>query len=342
MAVDMFLKVAGIPGECQKKGHKDEIDIESFSFGANQTGSFHHGGAGIDALYGGSGNDQVDGGAGSDTARGGLGDDTLSGGDANDTGDDLLDGGEGNDSASGGQGNDTLIGGDANDLGSDTLDGGADFDMVDYSQIGHAVIVPLALHGYLLYSDLFTGGMLNLGLGYALSLILWLTMLIYWLARFFYPIASLQTLVLPLAAVAVMLPALFPHSHAVEHKPSAAMDTHIFAAMLAYSLFTIAALHAALMSLVEKRLHRATLPRVLHLPATAAEATDEARGRTYAVAGEGVVPTFLSLIGSPGGLVRAGRDAEVLNTRKPADIPGFNREMFELFSRVRGQAQPVA
>ncbi|MEW6563658.1 MAG: cytochrome c biogenesis protein CcsA [Pseudomonadota bacterium] len=136
-------------------------------------------------------------------------------------------------------------------------------DQLSRSQIGHAVIVPLALHGYLLYSDLFTGGMLNLGLGYALSLILWLTMLIYWLARFFYPIASLQTLVLPLAAVAVMLPALFPHSHAVEHKPSAAMDTHIFAAMLAYSLFTIAALHAALMSLVEKRLHRATLPRVL-------------------------------------------------------------------------------
>ncbi len=46
MAVDMFLKVSGIPGECQKKGHTGEIDIESFSFGASQTGSFHHGGAG--------------------------------------------------------------------------------------------------------------------------------------------------------------------------------------------------------------------------------------------------------------------------------------------------------
>jgi ABC-type uncharacterized transport system permease subunit len=34
-------------------------------------------------------------------------------------------------------------------------------------------------------------------------------------------------------------------------------------AMLAYSLFTIAALHAALMSLVEKRLHHAKLPKVL-------------------------------------------------------------------------------
>ena len=34
-------------------------------------------------------------------------------------------------------------------------------------------------------------------------------------------------------------------------------------AMLAYSLFTIAALHAGLMSLVEKRLHHATLPPLL-------------------------------------------------------------------------------
>ncbi len=46
MAVDMFLKINDIKGECQKDGHKDEIDIESFSFGATQTGSFHRGGAG--------------------------------------------------------------------------------------------------------------------------------------------------------------------------------------------------------------------------------------------------------------------------------------------------------
>jgi ABC-type uncharacterized transport system permease subunit len=44
---------------------------------------------------------------------------------------------------------------------------------------------------------------------------------------------------------------------------SFAFDAHIVAAMLVYSLFTIAALHAGLMSLVEKRLHKATLPRVL-------------------------------------------------------------------------------
>lgn len=54
MAVDLFLKVEGVPGECQKKGHEGEIDITSFSFGANQTGSFHTGGAG-----GGSGKAEI-------------------------------------------------------------------------------------------------------------------------------------------------------------------------------------------------------------------------------------------------------------------------------------------
>lgn len=46
MAVDLFLQIEGINGESQKKGHKGEIDIISFSFGAHQQGSFHTGGAG--------------------------------------------------------------------------------------------------------------------------------------------------------------------------------------------------------------------------------------------------------------------------------------------------------
>ena len=35
-------------------------------------------------------------------------------------------------------------------------------------------------------------------------------------------------------------------------------------------------------------------------------------------------------------------DSNLVTSRKPDDIPAFNREMIELFSRVRGQAQPVA
>src|SRR5512146_2068451 len=42
--VDYFLKIDGIQGESQDKTHKNEIEIESFSWGANQSGTASHGG----------------------------------------------------------------------------------------------------------------------------------------------------------------------------------------------------------------------------------------------------------------------------------------------------------
>jgi type VI secretion system secreted protein Hcp len=44
MAVDFFLKIDGIDGESKDSKHKGEIDIESFSWGATQTGTSHAGG----------------------------------------------------------------------------------------------------------------------------------------------------------------------------------------------------------------------------------------------------------------------------------------------------------
>lgn len=129
--------------------------------------------------------------------------------------------------------------------------------------MGNAVLLPLALHGYLLYDSLWFGGSLSLGLVHALSLILWLTILVYWLAHFFYLLSSLESLVLPLAGIGALLPLIFPVVHLKTQTTSWAFDAHVLAAMLAYSLFTIAALHAGLMSLVESNLHRARLPVLL-------------------------------------------------------------------------------
>jgi type VI secretion system secreted protein Hcp len=46
MAVDMFLKLDGIKGESKDHKHKDEIHIESFSWGLSQTGAHGAGGGG--------------------------------------------------------------------------------------------------------------------------------------------------------------------------------------------------------------------------------------------------------------------------------------------------------
>jgi ABC-type uncharacterized transport system permease subunit len=129
--------------------------------------------------------------------------------------------------------------------------------------IGHSMVIPITMHGYLLEQGIFSDGGFDLNVFNALSLIVWLTLLVYWVARFFYPIGGLQALVLPLAAVTLLLPGVFPADHQLAHTDLLAFRVHIAVAMLAYSLFTIAMLHAVLISLVEKRLHHATLPRVL-------------------------------------------------------------------------------
>ena len=43
MAVDVFLKIEGIKGESVVEGHKDEIDILSWNWGATQSGTMHLG-----------------------------------------------------------------------------------------------------------------------------------------------------------------------------------------------------------------------------------------------------------------------------------------------------------
>lgn len=46
MAVDMFMKIKDIKGEAQDKGHKHEIDVLAWSWGASQSGTTHVGGGG--------------------------------------------------------------------------------------------------------------------------------------------------------------------------------------------------------------------------------------------------------------------------------------------------------
>jgi ABC-type uncharacterized transport system permease subunit len=139
----------------------------------------------------------------------------------------------------------------------------ADCDARCRGSVGHLSLIPIAMHGYLLWQGIFANGGFDLGVFNALSLIIWLTLLVYWVARFFYPIGTLQALVMPMAAVTLLLPGVFPADHQLAHTDLLAFKLHIAVAMLAYSLFTIAMLHAVLISLVEKRLRHATLPRVL-------------------------------------------------------------------------------
>ena len=125
------------------------------------------------------------------------------------------------------------------------------------------VAAPILLHGMLLYQSVFAGDGMHLGIGNAVSSIVWLTVVIYWLGDLFYHAEELQALVMPVAALCAFLPALFPASRALPNTELAVFKAHLLIAMFAYSLFTIASLHVLLMALLERRLHGGELPAAL-------------------------------------------------------------------------------
>jgi ABC-type uncharacterized transport system permease subunit len=119
-----------------------------------------------------------------------------------------------------------------------------------------ALLVPLALHGWLLYDGIFSRE-LRFGFAQALSVMMFLGIALYWIESLFYSLEGMQPLLLPLAALAVPLPALFPGlASTAAHAQAPEFKLHLLLAMVAYSLFIIALLHATLMALVERRLHQ--------------------------------------------------------------------------------------
>ena len=125
------------------------------------------------------------------------------------------------------------------------------------------LLVALVLHGVTLGQEIFADGAMRFGFSVALSLMLWLAIMLYWIESFYARMDGLQMLGLPLATVGVLLPALFPGQHLLVNADSPAFRAHFLMAMLAYSLFTLAAMHALLMAVAEKNLHKGRLSPLL-------------------------------------------------------------------------------
>lgn len=130
-----------------------------------------------------------------------------------------------------------------------------------------AILLVLLTHGTALAGGLFGSpsehGSMQFSFALALSLMLWLAVFIYWLESFHSRMEGLQPMVLPLAALCAAAPALFPAARDLPHAASLGFKLHFFAAMLAYSLFTLSALHAVFMGFAEKKLHQRALTRSL-------------------------------------------------------------------------------
>jgi ABC-type uncharacterized transport system permease subunit len=125
-----------------------------------------------------------------------------------------------------------------------------------------AILIPLGLHVWLLITHSWGAGTLSMGVGNALSGIVWLALAVYALSSLRQPVDALYAVILPVAAVAVLLPLLMP-GRPVQLAISPLLLAHIAVAFLAYALFTIAALHAGMMAMLEKRLHEHAASRSL-------------------------------------------------------------------------------
>lgn len=90
-----------------------------------------------------------------------------------------------------------------------------------------SIAVTLLIHGIGIYEGLFGTGAMRFSFGFALSLMLWLAVFIYWLESFRSRMDGLQPMVLPLAAFCAGLPVIFPQVHAVAHADSWGFSPHV-------------------------------------------------------------------------------------------------------------------
>jgi len=128
-----------------------------------------------------------------------------------------------------------------------------------------AIAAPLALHGWLLHQSMFAAPELRFGFAPALSAMLWLAVLIYWIESLFFALVGMQPLVLGTAGVVAALPLWFP-GRLIPHSDSPGFKLHLVLAIVAYSVFTIAVLHAVLMAIADRLLHNKRKGSLAGLP----------------------------------------------------------------------------
>jgi ABC-type uncharacterized transport system permease subunit len=118
-----------------------------------------------------------------------------------------------------------------------------------------ALLAALIAHGVLLHATIFPSDAMVFGFAFALSAMCWLGASIYWIESFFFPLGGLGLLIMPLACVAALLPLAFGGVRVLPYAAAPLFKLHFLIANIAYGLLGLAALHAVLMLLAERRLH---------------------------------------------------------------------------------------
>ncbi|WMW79884.1 cytochrome c biogenesis protein CcsA [Undibacterium cyanobacteriorum] len=113
-----------------------------------------------------------------------------------------------------------------------------------------------ALHGLVLGGSLYEGDALRIGFATMWSAAIWVSTLVFLVENRNLSLDGLRLLVLPQAALTIVLLLVFPGSLIPLHDKTAMFPWHVGIALLAYSTLSIAAIHALVMYVQDKHLHR--------------------------------------------------------------------------------------
>lgn len=117
-------------------------------------------------------------------------------------------------------------------------------------------LLAMLLHATLLYLDLHTPEGVKLSFFNAASLIMWVMALLWVLSVRVKPVESLGLVLFPLAALSILLAALFPSHSTLHASLQFGTKLHILSSILAYSLLFLGAVQAVFLALQEKQLRR--------------------------------------------------------------------------------------
>lgn len=112
----------------------------------------------------------------------------------------------------------------------------------------------IMLHAAVLHGGLLQDYGLNLGLTNAVSLVAWVVSLTYLISTLRRPIESLGVLILPFAALTLLVEWLFPVGHRLILNTSPLYSAHIIISFVAYGLLCIAVVQSLMLALQERQL----------------------------------------------------------------------------------------
>ena len=118
------------------------------------------------------------------------------------------------------------------------------------------LLAALIIHGTGLLLAIILPQGLHIGWALALSAGLWLGMVVFWFESLYLRLDSLLLILLPTAALVSLITALFPEGIIVHHADNDWLRVHLLIALAAYGLSGVAAMHAILITVLDRQLHR--------------------------------------------------------------------------------------